>query len=84
MKNPCKTCIVNACCTQVCKPKEEFVEEMINNLTIFVDEYIYDKKGYPLKTPLTPKLEEIYSKYSYICEENRKQVQNILLRKKVG
>ncbi len=45
MKNPCKHCIVKACCTQFCDDKENFTDYLNNGITFFGLNHIYSKNG---------------------------------------
>ena len=48
MKNPCDVCIVKACCTQVCKDKENYRGE-VNKILDGLMPYTFSKNGHQRK-----------------------------------
>ena len=48
MKNPCKDCVVRACCGTICPDKENYRTLLQNGLKNLSD-YIYSKNGYRRK-----------------------------------
>ena len=48
MKNPCNSCIVNSCCTQFCKDKEDYREE-VNKILDGLQSHVLSVNGHQRK-----------------------------------
>lgn len=73
MTNPCNKCLVQAACTSVCGPKQDYTKYVINVLTDIIN--ICENSQADAK--------EIHAWHTYAvskCEENTRQCQAILER----
>lgn len=77
MNNPCRECLVNACCSIVCNEKKDFMEKCICDLTKFIDLYRYGSKTLPISEVSLKKAED---RLSSICEKNNNDIRKIIMR----
>lgn len=80
MENPCRKCVIQACCTTLCEPKKNYTETILMRLSIFCKENVYDKKGFPLPNSKDKSLKKQLDFLKRICDKNNKEVSKIILR----
>jgi hypothetical protein len=80
MENPCKKCVIQACCTKLCKEKEIYTETILMQLSVFCRNNVYDKKGFPLPNSKDKEIRKQLNSYKRLCDKNNKEVSKIILR----
>jgi len=77
MPDPCKECLVQACCTLVCTDKTTFLDLCIRDLTAFIDNNDIIKGNGSIKRKL---LDRTKIRLESICEKNNNDIRKITLR----
>ena len=78
MKNPCRTCLIKSCCTDVCGQKSMYSNIILMDLDK-VAKHIYSNNG--LRKKYIPQnISKEFDKTVAICEENRQERDRIMNR----
>jgi hypothetical protein len=77
--NPCETCLVSICCTQLCDEKKEYTEQIQQIFESFCKLHIYDEKSQRKKVT-DPEIKEKYVGLVTKCKKNTKEVKTIFDR----
>ena len=79
MKNPCKLCLIQACCTDICNEKFCFLDWSLNNLYELGKKHIYTEEGYK-KSNIPQTIQEQHDKLVSVCKKNKDEIDDILYR----
>jgi hypothetical protein len=77
-KNPCDQCLVKSCCTEWCKPKNEYTDENLDFLTRLCT-IIYKNNGKKRRN-ISTEVKNAHEQALNVCEENKVELALILKR----
>ena len=76
MENPCNTCLISVCCTDLCEDKRLYTEEILDIFYRFCNLHIYDEKS-ERKANIPKDIQIEYDKLVKECEKNTREVKTI-------
>jgi hypothetical protein len=82
IKDPCKECLVKACCSKPCDEKYEYISYCVSNLTKFYEKYEIYKEGRVPKEDIFLSNEVLNKKRKLekICDQNNKDINTSIKR----
>jgi hypothetical protein len=78
MKNPCDVCVVKACCTQVCKDKENYRAE-VNKILDGLMPHVFSINGHQRKK-IPQNIQTHWTKSIELQKINHQEINRILNR----
>ena len=79
MKNPCKICLIQACCTDICNEKFAFLDHSLQKLYELDKKHIYTEDGFK-KSNVPQTIQEQHEKFVSVCMKNKDEIDNIMNR----
>jgi len=76
--NPCNICLVKPCCTDVCKDKENYTEEIVDFLCR-LGQHVYKENGKKRRN-LSKLMTSAYNEAVQVCDINHTETNKIFNR----